>query len=36
MVPDNTVHKGTKKRHKMDEKINHFAVHISPSIFYIF
>ena len=33
MVPDDTLHKGTSKHHKMDEKGTRFAVHISSSIF---
>ena len=33
MVPDDTVHKGTSKNHKTDEKITHFAVHVPPAIF---
>ena len=33
MVPDDTLHKGTSKCHKMDEKTIHFAVHVSPSFF---
>ena len=33
MVPDYNVHNGTIKRHKMDKKTTHFAVHIYPSIF---
>ena len=33
LVPDDTVHKGISKCHKMDEKGTHFAVHVSPSIF---
>ena len=31
LVPENTAHKGTSKRHKTDEKRTHFAVYISPS-----
>ena len=33
LVPDNILHKGTSKPHKIDKKITHFAVHVSPSIF---
>ena len=33
LVPDNIVHKVNSKCHKMDEKITHFVVHVSPSIF---
>ena len=33
LVPDDTVKKGTSKRHEMDKKITHFVVHVSPSIF---
>ena len=33
MVPDDTVNKGTSRRHKTDGKSTHFAVHFSPSIF---
>ena len=33
IVPDDTVHKGTSKRHKMDEKSTHFEVNVPPSIF---
>ena len=32
LVSDENVHKGTSKLHKMDLK-NHFAVHITPSLF---
>ena len=31
--PNDTVHKGTSKLHKMDGKITHFGVHVYPSIF---
>ena len=33
LVPDDTEHKGTSKRHKTDKKSTHFAVHVSPPIF---
>ena len=33
LVSNNTVHKGTSKRHKTDEKSTDLAVHVSPSIF---
>ena len=36
LVPDNTVHEGTSKRHKTDLKITHFRVHVPPSIFEFF
>ena len=36
LVPDDTVHKGTSKRHKTDEKITNFVVHAPPSIFDFF
>ena len=35
LVPDNTVHKGTRKRHKTDLKSTNFVVHVSTSLFYI-
>ena len=33
LVPDKAVHMVTIKRHKTDERIIHFPVHLSPSIF---
>ena len=32
LVPDNTLHMVTSKRHKTEKKI-HFVVHVSPSVF---
>ena len=36
LFPDDTVHNGTIKLHKTDEKIIDFAVHVSPSRFDFF
>ena len=36
VVTYDTVHKGNSKHHKTDEKITHFAVHVSPSMFGFF
>ena len=33
LVPDDNVHEGTSKHHKMDENSTRFAVHVHPSIF---
>ena len=36
LVPYDTIHKGTSKCHKTDEKIPHFVVHFPTSMFGFF
>ena len=33
LLQDSSIQKGASKRQKRDEKITHYAVHISPSIY---
>ena len=33
LVPDDTLQKGTSKRHTKDEKRTYFEMHVSPAIF---